>query len=70
MNLTEKRLRDYILSIVATTFFFRKRVLNRSDDLGDVGGFQWELVACLALSWVAVYICIFKVRLGSRYIIL
>ena len=38
----------------------RLRVLKLSDGLGNPDGFQWELVATLAVSWIICYGCIWK----------
>lgn len=41
-------------------FFRRKRVLDISSGIDDVGGVRWELLGCLVLSWVLTYFCIWK----------
>ena len=38
----------------------RDRVLQLTDDLGNPGGLQWELVGTLALAWIICYGCIWK----------
>lgn len=40
--------------------YWRNRVLQVTDDLGNTGGMQWELVGTLALSWIICYGCIWK----------
>ncbi|XP_017276825.1 sodium- and chloride-dependent betaine transporter isoform X4 [Kryptolebias marmoratus] len=38
----------------------RRRVLNISGGIDEVGSLRWELVLCLLLSWVICYFCIWK----------
>ena len=38
----------------------RNRVLGLSEGIDHPGGLQWELVGCLALSWILVYFCVWK----------
>ena len=38
----------------------RKRVLQISDGIDDLGGMQWELLGCLALGWGLVYLIIWR----------
>jgi len=40
--------------------YWKLRVLKLSDGLGNPDGFQWELVATLAVSWIICYGCIWK----------
>ncbi|XP_070559787.1 sodium- and chloride-dependent GABA transporter 2-like isoform X2 [Ptychodera flava] len=40
--------------------FWNNKALGITDDITNAGGMRWELVGCLALSWVVVYFCIFK----------
>lgn len=40
--------------------YWKLRVLQLSDGLGNPDGFQWELVATLAVSWIICYGCIWK----------
>ena len=48
---------------------FRLRVLQLSDGLGNPDGFQWELVATLAVSWIICYGCIWKGNIQSGPVI-
>lgn len=43
-----------------TTYFFRKRTLNISSGIEDVGGIRWELALTLAVVWIMCYFCIWK----------
>ena len=40
--------------------FCRNRVLALSKGVEYPGDLQWELVGCLALSWILVYFCVWK----------
>lgn len=40
--------------------YWKHRVLQITDDLGNTGGMQWELVGTLALAWIICYGCIWK----------
>lgn len=44
----------------ASQQFFDYKLLEKTDGIGEIGGLRWELVGCLVLSWVIVYLCIFK----------
>ena len=46
----------------------RLRVLKLSDGLGNPDGFQWELVATLAVSWIICYGCIWKGKWWRAFI--
>jgi len=39
---------------------FRRRVLNQSPTISDIGGIQWELLGLMFLSWVIVYFALWK----------
>jgi NSS family neurotransmitter:Na+ symporter len=43
----------------AEAFFFNQ-VLHRSGGPGELGGLVWPVVIALALTWVVIYLCIFK----------
>lgn len=38
--------------------FRSRRVLQLSTGLDDLGGMQWELLGCLLLGWLLVYLII------------
>ncbi|XP_077978694.1 sodium- and chloride-dependent creatine transporter 1-like isoform X2 [Glandiceps talaboti] len=40
--------------------FWNRKALGITDDITETGGMRWELAGCLLLSWVVVYLCIFK----------
>ncbi|XP_077458901.1 solute carrier family 6 member 11a [Stigmatopora argus] len=40
--------------------FWRRRVLNISTGIEDLGNIQWELSLCLLLAWVICYFCVWK----------
>lgn len=39
---------------------FRRRVLNVSSGIEEIGHVQWELSLCLLLAWVICYFCVWK----------
>lgn len=38
----------------------RRRVLNLSTGIEDLGNVQWELSLCLLLAWILCYFCVWK----------
>uniref|UniRef100_A0A3Q2EJX5 Transporter n=1 Tax=Cyprinodon variegatus TaxID=28743 RepID=A0A3Q2EJX5_CYPVA len=40
--------------------FFDHKLLEKTSGIEEVGGLQWELFGCLLLSWIIIYLCIFK----------
>lgn len=38
----------------------RRRVLNITGSIHDLGGIRWELALCLLLSWIICYFCVWK----------
>ena len=47
----------------STTQFWERYVLNMTDGLGevgDLGGFKYDLPLCLLLSWIIVFLCLIK----------
>ncbi|XP_074655431.1 sodium-dependent proline transporter-like isoform X2 [Tubulanus polymorphus] len=40
--------------------FWQYKVLELTDDIGNLGGFRWELVVCLLATWVIVFACLCK----------
>lgn len=38
----------------------RHYVLNISDDIGNLGEVRLPILGCLALSWVVVFLCLFR----------
>ena len=41
-------------------YFFYRKALDVSTDIGTSGGINGKLLGCLILSWVVVYACIVK----------
>lgn len=41
-------------------YFYSNRVLNISSGIHDLGGLNWELVLCLLLAWVCVYLVLLR----------
>ncbi|XP_042343959.1 sodium- and chloride-dependent GABA transporter 1 isoform X2 [Plectropomus leopardus] len=44
----------------ASQQFFDQKLLQKTNGIEDVGGLHWELFGYLIISWVIVYLCIFK----------
>ncbi|XP_034094102.1 LOW QUALITY PROTEIN: sodium- and chloride-dependent GABA transporter ine [Gymnodraco acuticeps] len=44
----------------ASQQFFDQRLLEKTNGIEESGGVRWELFGYLILSWVIVYLCIFK----------
>jgi len=40
--------------------FFRRKVLNVSGGLDQIGSINWQLALCLLLSWIVCYFCVWK----------
>ncbi|XP_047236465.1 sodium- and chloride-dependent GABA transporter ine isoform X3 [Girardinichthys multiradiatus] len=40
--------------------FFDHKLLEKTSGIDEAGGLQWELFGCLLLSWIIIYLCIFK----------
>ncbi|KAM4579005.1 sodium- and chloride-dependent GABA transporter ine [Fundulus diaphanus] len=40
--------------------FFDNRLLEKTGGIDEAGGLQWEVFGCLLLSWIIIYLCIFK----------
>ncbi|KAK3575579.1 hypothetical protein QTP86_030519, partial [Hemibagrus guttatus] len=40
--------------------FFRRRVLNLTSSVYELGSVRWELTLCLLLSWIICYFCLWK----------
>ena len=40
--------------------YFSNHALDLSPGIVDLGGLKWDLVGCLALAWLACFLCLFK----------
>ncbi|XP_074650330.1 sodium- and chloride-dependent glycine transporter 1-like isoform X2 [Tubulanus polymorphus] len=40
--------------------FWERHVLQITEGIDDMGNLRWQLLICLALAWVAVFLCLFK----------
>ncbi|CAD5111710.1 DgyrCDS1001 [Dimorphilus gyrociliatus] len=40
--------------------FFERKVLNMTDGIGNLGGFNTHLLICLIIAWVIIFLCLFK----------
>ncbi|KAK3099623.1 hypothetical protein FSP39_007129 [Pinctada imbricata] len=46
--------------VSASEEFWENHVLELSDGIEDVGTIRWQLLLCLVLAWVTVFLCLFK----------
>lgn len=46
--------------ITTEHFICRKRVLNITGSVHELGSIRWELALCLLLSWIICYFCVWK----------
>ncbi|XP_060065225.1 sodium- and chloride-dependent glycine transporter 1-like [Ylistrum balloti] len=44
----------------ASEEFWQRGVLQLSDGIEDMGALRWELLICLFVAWVVVFLCLFK----------
>ncbi|CAI2736833.1 unnamed protein product [Schistosoma spindalis] len=49
-----------LITVDATTEYWERRVLKISDGIHNIGTIQWDLALCLLLTWVIIYLCIWK----------
>jgi len=40
--------------------FWKFNVLKESDSISDTGTIQWQLLLCLLLAWIIIYLCLIK----------
>lgn len=40
--------------------FWQRHVLELSSGIDELGGIRWELLGCLALAWIVVFLCLIK----------
>ena len=45
---------------ISSNFFYYTSVTLASDDLGNLGQFNWKLFLCILGSWVLLYLCTFR----------
>uniref|UniRef100_A0A1I8I3A5 Transporter n=2 Tax=Macrostomum lignano TaxID=282301 RepID=A0A1I8I3A5_9PLAT len=43
-----------------TELFFERNLLGLTSGIHDLGEIRWELVVCLVVSWICVYLCLIK----------
>ena len=41
-------------------YYWYNRVLHVSDDIGDAGEFNWQLLICMFCAWLITYLCLFR----------
>lgn len=54
-TLAQKACKNY-----SSNFFYYNSVTLASDDLGNLGQFNWKLFLCILGSWVLLYVCTFR----------
>lgn len=40
--------------------FFNRHILRITDSISDMGSVSWQIVLCLILAWIIVYLCLIK----------
>ncbi|XP_064608852.1 sodium- and chloride-dependent glycine transporter 1-like isoform X2 [Liolophura sinensis] len=46
--------------VTASEEYWRNHVLELSDGIDDIGQIRWQLLLCLALAWILVFLCLCK----------
>ena len=46
--------------IVICSSLLSRHILQISDSISDMGSVSWQIVLCLVLAWIIVYLCLFK----------
>jgi len=41
-------------------YYWYNRVIRVSDDIGDAGEFNWQLLICMFCAWLITYLCLFR----------
>ena len=59
-NSHEPSLVAYVIWAGSFLFVTRNRVLHQTSSLGETGGISWELVLCLLLAWLIVFLVLTK----------
>uniref|UniRef100_A0AAR2KHI2 Transporter n=1 Tax=Pygocentrus nattereri TaxID=42514 RepID=A0AAR2KHI2_PYGNA len=49
-----------VLNNTSQNVFYRRRVLNITGSVYELGSVRWELALCLLLAWVICYFCVWK----------
>ncbi|OWF47646.1 Sodium- and chloride-dependent glycine transporter 2 [Mizuhopecten yessoensis] len=49
-----------VLKTTASEEFWQRGVLQLSDGIDDMGDLRWDLLICLFVAWVVVFLCLFK----------
>ena len=57
---TSYSLREITCKNFSSNFFYYTSVTLASDDLGNLGEFNWKLFLCILGSWVLLYLCTFR----------
>jgi solute carrier family 6 amino acid transporter-like protein 5/7/9/14 len=45
---------------LSNTCHFRNHVLKITDGIDNMGGIRWELLICLIVAWILVFLCLCK----------
>ena len=46
--------------ILISSSLLSRHILQISDSISDMGSVSWQIVLCLVLAWIIVYLCLFK----------
>lgn len=46
--------------ILICSSLLSRHILQISDSISDMGSVSWQIVLCLVLAWIIVYLCLFK----------
>lgn len=49
--------------------FFNNNILKISEGLSDIGDVSWQIVLCLILAWVIIYLCLIKGVISSGKVV-
>jgi hypothetical protein len=45
---------------LSSSYLCRRHVLQITDGIEDMGTMRLELLVCLAIAWICVFLCLFK----------
>nr|XP_045582928.1 sodium-dependent neutral amino acid transporter B(0)AT3-like [Procambarus clarkii] len=52
-----------------TQYFWYRDTLDITDDLSQIGDFNWKIAGCMAIAWLLIYICIMKGIVASGKVV-
>lgn len=60
VNTTDVLKNETVKQITPSEEFWENRVLKMTDGIENFGGIRWELLICLIIAWVLVFLCLCK----------